>query len=357
MNAIKHVLSRIILAVALTAAPMCPSLAQAQSVNLNMVSVGINRYRQPGMDLSWSVADARQVAGALNNNRLFARKDVNVLTDNQVTLQNLENALSLLERRAASNSYSVLYLSGHGTRDGNGHFIYPTYDYDPRRASQTSLSGEAVYARLKRMPGRVFLIIDACHSGSAGFTNTHFVKPQSSNQTVIISSSLAVEYSQELGQYQNGAFTQAFLESLSGSGDANRDGALTLQEMHNYVYRRVGQLTNNKQHIKTFVPNLALGNMTLAASSAAATSSSAFVWRGSETLQGFGALSFTFEGNNRVVMTDVKARSVGTWSQQGDTVTLQFSSGRVVYQGRMSGSTFSGTASNGATRWNFTVQR
>ncbi|MBI1832344.1 MAG: caspase family protein [Planctomycetes bacterium] len=345
-------LRRGLLVAALLVGLMLPTFAAAQNVNLNMVSVGVNRYRTPGNDLQWCVPDAQDMARAMSANAMFGRKDVNLLLNEQATAQNIMRAIDLLEQRATPNTYTVLYLSGHGTRDGNGHFLYCPHDYDAR----TFVAGEVLYARLKKMPGRVFLIIDSCYSGATGVTNTHFVKPNSSNQTVVISSSLARETSAELAQFRNGAFTQAFLEAISGKADANKDGTITLQEMHNYVYTRVGQLTNGKQHMITFVPTVALGNMKIG-SAPRAVASSAAVWQGRENLAGFGALSFAFENGGRVVMTDTQGQTVGTWSQQGDIVTLRFNGGRVVYTGRMVGNNFSGTARNQSTQWSFAVAR
>lgn len=335
---------------------MLPSLAAAQNANLKMVAVGVNRYRTPGNDLSWCVADAQDMIRAMSSNSMFARKDVNILLDQQATAANIMRAVDLLAQRATPNSYTVLYLSGHGTRDRNGHWLFCPHDYDAR----TSVSGEVLYARLKNIPGRVFLIIDSCHSGATGFTKTHLVRPNPSNQTVVISSSLSRDTSAELAQFRNGAFTQAFLEAMSGRADANRDGIITLQEMHNYVYTRVGQLTQGKQHTIVYSTN---GGMPIGRSSTGGggggggTTAGAVVWQGRENLQGFGNLSFAFQNGGRVVMTDTRGQTAGTWSSQGDVVTLRFNGGRTVYTGRMVGNTISGTARGQSSHWSFSVTR
>lgn len=107
----------------LMAAALFTGLPAAHATSLNLVAVGINRYRYPGMELHFAVSDAKDVAAALRGNRLFARADVNLLTDSQATVKNIMDALSLLERRAHAGSYTVLYLSGHGGRDNDGHFF------------------------------------------------------------------------------------------------------------------------------------------------------------------------------------------------------------------------------------------
>ncbi len=331
------------------------SFAAAQGPVLNMVAVGINQYRTPGMNLRYAVSDARDVAASLNNNRMFVRKDINILVDSQATVANLMAGLDLLARRASANTYSVLYLSGHGTRDAKGHFLYPSYDYNPQRAAATSISGDVLQYRLRRMPGKVILIIDACHSGSAGL-KTDWVPPANSNQTIIISSSLSRETSLEMSHLKNGAFTQAFVEAMNGAGDQNKNRIVSLQEVHNYVYTRVVQLTGGKQHVKTFVPTVAHGAITMATLSTT-PAAGAVVWTGRETLAGFGALSFSLYTGGRVVMNDAKGQFTGTWTTNGSTVTLRFANGKIVYTGHMTGTTFAGMAQNVSQRWTFSLTR
>jgi len=76
-------------------------------------------------------------------------------------------------------------------------------------------------------------------------------------------------------------------------------------------------------------------------------------WVGSENLQGYGRLSFQFSPGGRVTMIDTRETTAGSWTQAGQSVTLQFYSGNVLYTGTTSGNTMSGTARNvkGKTTW------
>jgi TPR repeat protein len=78
-------------------------------------------------------------------------------------------------------------------------------------------------------------------------------------------------------------------------------------------------------------------------------------WEGSETLAGFGKLSFTMLPKGKAVMDDARESTEGSWRQEGDQFTLTFG-GRVVYTGTLQGGTLSGTASNGKAKWNWTVR-
>lgn len=254
---------RIRIITGLALAILLGDLAQARAADLNMVVVGINRYRQPGMNLKFAVNDARDIAKAFQGNRLFARKDVNILTDNQATVANINGALALLKKRATTNTYTVLYLSGHGMRDEQGRFMYPTHDYNPNRAAATCITCENLRSKLFKMPGKVLLIIDTCHSGSV-VKNKHPIAPVKTNEMITISSSVSREVSLELDNIRNGAFTRAFIEALSGKADANHDRTITVGEMHRYVHQRVLALTGGKQHTITYTPGAAHNNIPLA---------------------------------------------------------------------------------------------
>ena len=78
-------------------------------------------------------------------------------------------------------------------------------------------------------------------------------------------------------------------------------------------------------------------------------------WVGSETLPGFGKLTFTMFSGSKAVMVDAASRVEGTWKQNGNQFTLSFGDGGVVYSGTLSGGTLSGTATSGKSNWKWTV--
>ncbi|MBI1830403.1 MAG: hypothetical protein HYR84_03020 [Planctomycetes bacterium] len=59
-------------------------------------------------------------------------------------------------------------------------------------------------------------------------------------------------------------------------------------------------------------------------------------WSGSEDLGGYGALRFTFSGSS-VTMYDTDGSHSGTWEQNGNSITMKFYQGGVVYTGRIRG--------------------
>jgi hypothetical protein len=81
-------------------------------------------------------------------------------------------------------------------------------------------------------------------------------------------------------------------------------------------------------------------------------------WTGSETLPGYGKLELRFEGNGQVIMIDAQARRAGSYTRDGNTVTMRFGASQdCVYTGTLSGSAITGPARYGSTSWTFSVSR
>jgi hypothetical protein len=81
-----------------------------------------------------------------------------------------------------------------------------------------------------------------------------------------------------------------------------------------------------------------------------------FTLAGQEDLASYGALTFQLEPGGRALMFDHDGTEVGTWSANGPQYQLTFYNGTVVYTGTRQGNTLSGTAANGRTTWNWSVQ-
>ncbi|HZZ80209.1 MAG TPA: hypothetical protein VFE62_16970 [Gemmataceae bacterium] len=77
-------------------------------------------------------------------------------------------------------------------------------------------------------------------------------------------------------------------------------------------------------------------------------------WQGSETLMGYGALTFTFSPGGQATMIDRDGNTRGNWSRNGNQITVSFPGG-ISYKGTINGGQISGTANNGKNSWNWQV--
>jgi uncharacterized caspase-like protein len=80
---------------------------------------------------------------------------------------NVMDGLYWLQGAATGNDLSVVYLSGHGFRDGKQNFWFLARDSDYKRLQKSAISDVALLDLLSSIQGKKVLFIDACHAGAA----------------------------------------------------------------------------------------------------------------------------------------------------------------------------------------------
>ena len=152
---------------------------------------------------------------------------------------------------------AVVLISSHGEMI-QGQFYLVPYGFDMRSptAMETSAISADEFARKVKVlgaRGKVLLLLDACHSGAVGPDGN----PDASvlrnamnldNVTVLTSSSKD-ELSQESPAWSHGAFTQAFLDALSGGADRKGNGVISMPDLAEAMDKDLETLTKGKQHL------------------------------------------------------------------------------------------------------------
>lgn len=224
--------------------------------------VGINNYRSypevpPLPGLSYAESDARKFARALGG---VAR--LRLLLDDEATKNALEAELRDLARRLGPADVLVVYYAGHGLPNSEGQAsLIPS---DARTTDEeTWLPLERVQAIVRQYSanqGRLMLILDACFSGQSQAGSRSFTPPgdyqlaqapQVEEQNVLLASSSETQPSWEDDELGGGVFTAFLLEAMSGKGDANNDGYVTLQEAFVYLAGRVEGYSRQKGKSQT----------------------------------------------------------------------------------------------------------
>jgi WD40 repeat protein len=230
--------------------------------DLHVLSIGVSRYQNPRFNLKYAAKDATAFARLWSpmEGSLYRQVHLTSLTDSQATTANVRASLFQLLERARARDSVALFLSGHGVQASEGAFYFATHDIDAGSAQKAERTGlpwrvfETILAKLDAR--RVFLFLDACHSGSA------LGERQASNErlaealvkrsgVMVFASSRGGEVSYEDEALRHGAFTAAILEGI-GQGKADltvggRDGKITAEELLAYLRIRVPQLTKNQQ--------------------------------------------------------------------------------------------------------------
>jgi hypothetical protein len=362
------------------ALPYNPNLPEC-----HIVSAGIDNYRTQN-PLKGCLNDARNVVAAFQGQTgtMFRSVKETILLDERASHGAITKAFRGFLNQGTAGDTMVLFLSGHGART-NGNkgptwFFLPA-DFQPQQFANTALTDKQILDishQIAKQKKHVVVIIDSCFSGHLANNAQNYLQnlkgPNDGGLTLLLSSSPTQE-SSALGNFS--AYAKAFFDAMSGQADLNRDNKITLGEIQTYTKKRTSDLlvaariSNKQDAVVTWSASMSPDSLFGHAGKSAPINlvaarpqpkDAARRLTGTETLPGYGRLSFELFKDGRVVMTDAKDTAEGVWRRQGNQYTLSFANGSIVYVGTENGSTISGTASGplarqaGRQTWNWSVQ-
>lgn len=234
-------------------------------------------------DLQYTGKDAEDFARAFKQQEggLFSRVNLRVLNERdntslqaiQFAFEDLKMAYLNPERVAnpiKSNDVLIVFISAHGKYLEKGFSIVPT-DFKPQYLTSYLDYKSGILDQLNQIKCKKMVFIDACHSGAAQGAKELIPNDEDMSSALqklnrqiqgaaIIASCGVTERSFEDNRWENGAYTEAILEALSESkspADANKDSIISLQELFQYVQKRVQELVaNSKGRMVTQVPEM-----------------------------------------------------------------------------------------------------
>lgn len=229
--------------------------------NLYVLAIGVSKYRNPKYNLKYAAADAVAFGDfwKATEGTLYRKVNVTRVTDEQATAANVREALVRIAATATEKDSVGLFVSGHGVQVEKRDFYFATHDIEPDRPEQTGLPWTAFINTLSKLDAkRVFLFLDACHSGNAlGGQQASNVRLagellRRNAGVVVFASSRGTEFSYEMDDLKHGAFTEALVEGLrDGKADLDagggKDGTVNVEELLTYLRFRVPKLTGNMQ--------------------------------------------------------------------------------------------------------------
>lgn len=233
--------------------------------------------------LQFNEKDIRDVAAAMSRQgdgyhyqRVFIdtllgyeRTTKEAIEDFFFQLQNRVNNKNA-EEYIAPGDVVMVYLAAHGDVFRRNYMILPS-DFDPDRDYISSVNYDDIVLNfLAGLDRKVIIFIDACHSGAAGevragargavadtLLSAELMRLHNAAPGIIaLQSSDVKESSYEDPAWENGAFTEAFLEALANEttrdsdaqplqadqGYGNSNDLLTISELANYIGLRVPAL-------------------------------------------------------------------------------------------------------------------
>jgi hypothetical protein len=152
-------------------------------------------------------------------------------------------------RQAKKEEFVLIYYSGHGKLDRAGHLYLAATNTEVEALEATSIPVATILDFIRLSSCRnVGLILDCCYSGAVGDSifkggvEEQFQQASSSSGVYILTASTGVQVAEEREKDENGLLTKHIIQGIeSGEADLKEDGYVSMDELYEYVHRKVTQ--------------------------------------------------------------------------------------------------------------------
>jgi hypothetical protein len=236
--------------------------------NAYAIVIGIESYRTRLPKADFAERDAKLMAEYLTTVLGYPEENVVVQVNEHATKTDIEKYVEAWLPNNLDRGGSVfIYYSGHGApnpKSGDAYLV--PYDGDPTFIDKTGYSLKRLYANLEKLPARdITVVLDSCFSGAGGRSVlAEGARPivlsvenalLAGGKTVVLAASSGDQISGTFKEQGHGLLTYYLLKGLKGEGDLNRDGAIDLAELYDYVRPNVQKIAR-KQYNNEQTPQL-----------------------------------------------------------------------------------------------------
>jgi WD40 repeat protein len=235
-----------------------PELTQLPT--LYVLAIGVSEYADRDFELKYAADDAEAVAKSFaeKSSTLFHKVETKVVINSDASRRGILEGLDWLKQQMTQRDVGIMFYAGHGVKSNDGTFyLFPT-DGENDQLDASAVSADQVKRFCQTIPGRLLMLLDACHTGALGGDRRRAITGITDDLVrdlvtddygvIVFASSMGRESSLENDEWKHGAFTKAIVEALDGYADYNRDKTIYLSELELYVPERVKQLTEGQQH-------------------------------------------------------------------------------------------------------------
>ena len=259
---------------------------------LFVVALGVSDYDDDSLDLQFAAKDAKDLAAAFAEHGSGEVKCL-ALTDKEVANAEVLERVREFLTESTPDDRVVLYLAGHGMLDDKLDYHYAPASFDVENVSKTGISMSRLTGMLQSIPARErLLLLDTCHSGQLGeageeklaangvqlphgvraiqhrgmkvkkatgalttaaqqkrYIEDMFNMGNEYRGVNIVAGAAGAEYALESGEWNNGVFTAAIIQTLQNAwkADQNVDGQLAVDELLHALQNRVQEMTGGAQ--------------------------------------------------------------------------------------------------------------
>lgn len=212
--------------------------------------IATETYTDPALGrLTAPGGDARALADVLSDPEI-AGFEVTTLVDQPHHV--VGEAIGEFYRGRRRDELTLLYFTGHGVKDDDGHLYLAMANTRRDSLMFTALAAEQVDRAMAGCASRQkVLVLDCCYSGAfpsgklakAG-TDVHTLERFQGRGRAVLTASDATQYSFEgdevVGSAARSVFTRHLVAGLrDGGADLDGDGDVTVDELYSYVHEHV----------------------------------------------------------------------------------------------------------------------
>ena len=241
-----------------------PSTRSKSKANAYAVVIGIESYREHLPKADFAGQDAKVVGQYLTKVVGYPGENVVVLLNDRATRTDIEKYVEgWLPNHVEKDGSVFVYFSGHGAPNpttGDAYLV--PYDGDPTFVNTTGYPLKRLYEQLAKLPAKeVVVVLDSCFSGAGGRSViAKGMRPVgisvenpilAGGKMVVLAASAGDQISSTYDQKGHGLLTYFLLKGLQGEADQNKDRAIDLAELFEYVKPQVERVArrefNNEQ--------------------------------------------------------------------------------------------------------------
>jgi WD40 repeat protein len=226
--------------------------APSKEVSLYVFAVGINKYRNPALNLNYAVPDARAIVSFFRDKgKLFKKVHVIEIYDEHATKEGIMAKMKELEKTDPQDAV-LIYLAGHGENVKDVWYFIPhelTYPEREDHVQTKGLSSTELAAGIRNINAqKMLMLVDACKSGAVlvafrGFEDRKALSQLSrSTGTHVVAASTKDQFAAEVKDLGHGVFTYTLLEGLKGAAAGDSD-TVTVRKLMGYIEEKLPDYT------------------------------------------------------------------------------------------------------------------
>lgn len=227
--------------------------APRREASLYVLTVGINRYRNPALNLNYAEPDAKGIADFFRQagTELFRTVDVSGCYNEEATRSGIISKLQQLQNTRPQDAV-LIYLAGHGESLADKWYFLPHELVYPEREEEVKakgISSDELSEFIRDIKAqKILVLIDACKSGALlvafrGFEDRKALAQLSRSTGVhVIAASTKDQFAAEVTDLGHGVFTHALLEGLKGKA-AGGGKTVTVFKLKAYLDEQLPEIT------------------------------------------------------------------------------------------------------------------